>query len=491
MSRALVMLERLATIGVCACLAAGCSLFRPAGPNYKQPAVSVTLGTSNQTAFSPDAPPERWWELYQDPVLNNYAETAMRENLDLRAAASRLSIAQALLDQTVAQQWPSTNVSTSLERSRGTMPKVSVGNSISATLGASYEVDLFGRIRRATEASRANVEEQQFAFAATQIQVVANTISAYLGICNANAALNAAYRTIRVDRDTYVTTRRLAEGGTSSQLDVTRARAQLESDRASIPPLETQRSTALYALATLLGRQPSNPPPEALQCHKPPTLRRPLPVGDGLALLRRRPDVAQAERALAAATANIGVATANLYPQVSIGLSVGTAAPTLPDALRAASRIWSLGPMLQWTFPNQAIARAQLRETSATADLAMTTYDNTVLSALKEAETALQSYVWELDHQAGLQRTRDESQTAFDQAWQLYRQGATSFLDLLSAQKSLALSEQQLVVSKGALATDQVTVFLALGGGWNDYAQRAADNAKTAAERRNSQATDK
>ena len=490
MNRISVLLQ-LVVVSACVFLAAGCSWLHPLGPNYRQPDTAATLGATSGSAFSPDAPPDRWWELYQDPALNHYAETAMHENLDLRAAASRLLIALALLDQSTAQQWPSTDASLSLERARGTLPGMRIYNSVSASLGASYEVDLFGRIRRTIEASQANVDEQQFAFAATQIRIVASTITAYLDICNANAAIGAARHTIGIDNDTYVATRRLADGGAASRLDVTRARAQLESDRASVPPLEAQRASAMYALATLLGLQPNDAPADAARCSKPPTLVRPLPVGDGLALLRRRPDIAQAERALASATANIGVAKANLYPQVSIGLSVGSIAPTIPDALRAGARTWSIGPMLQWTFPNQAIARAQLREAGANADLAMTTYENTVLSALKETETALQNYTHELDHHATLQRTRDENRTAFDQASRLYRQGTTSFLDLLSAQKSLAVSEQQLVTSAGSVATDQVAVFLALGGGWGDFAQRAADLAKTASENRNSQAVEK
>ncbi|SKC93344.1 efflux transporter outer membrane subunit [Paraburkholderia hospita] len=490
MIRPVTVRAQIVAVVICAMLSGGCSLFHPMGPDYRRPAAQATFDASRSSAFSLESPPDRWWELYQDASLNHYVAIALRENRDLRAAASRLSIAQSLLDQVAAQQLPSTAVSASLERSRSTIPGelgLHVHNSVAVTLGASYEIDLFGRIRRSIEASQADVEEQQYTFAATQIQIVANTLRAYLNVCNANAALVATKRTIKIDRDTYAATRRLADGGGTSQLDVTRARAQLESDEATVPPLEAQRTAALYALATLLGRQPDQFPQEASQCTKPPTLERPIPTGDGLALLRRRPDVLQAERALASATANIGVTEASLYPQITVGLSIGSAASTIPNTLRAASRTWSIGPLLQWTFPNQAIARAQLREAGANADLAMSTYENTVLTALKETETALDSYARELDHLALVQRTRDSNQTAFDQANSLYRRGATSFLDLLSAQKSLALSEQQLVASAGSVATDQVSVFLALGGGWGDYAQHAAEQAKAATERRTSQ----
>ncbi|MCW3698184.1 efflux transporter outer membrane subunit [Burkholderia cenocepacia] len=476
------------TVCMLALACTGCSLVHPVGPDYRRPEpAAVTLDAASSGAFAPSAPPDKWWQLYQEPELDRYVSEALLENRDLRSAASRLAIAQSSLDQTLAQRWPTTDVSVSAERARGSLPGVPglrVYNSVSTALSASYEIDLFGRIRRSIEASRADVDAQQFAFAATQIQVAANTASAYIGICNANAALAAAKRTIAIDEETLMVTRRLADGGAARRLDVTRAQAQLESDRAAVPPLESQRSAGLYALATLLGQPPEHYPREAALCAAPPVLEQPLPTGDGLALLRRRPDIAQAERLLAAATANIGVATANLYPQISLGVSVGSIASTLPDSLRASTRTWSIGPLLQWTFPNQEIGRAQLRQAGSTADLAMTTYQNTMLVALKETETALVSYARELDHRDLLHRARNDSQAAFEQSKRLYRQGVASFLDLLSAQKALALVDQQLVASSSAVATDQVAVFLALGGGWSDAARNAAEQAKRAEDTR-------
>jgi outer membrane protein, multidrug efflux system len=469
-------------------LASGCSLLHPVGPDYKRPEPpKATLDAARSTAFSPQSPPGPWWKLYDDSILDGYVEEALRENRDLRGAASRIEIMQALLDQAKSAQFPSTTVSTNTARQRNWIdgsPYLLVYNSINASLGVSYELDLFGRIKRSIEAASASADEQQFAFAATQIRIVASTVGAYAGACQANAALAAAKRTVQIDEDSLNTTRRLAGGGVTSRLDVTRAKAQLEADRAQLPTIESQRMTALYALAVMLGREPAQYPEAAAQCQAPPAIAQPLPVGDGLALLRRRPDIAQAERALASATADIGVATANLFPQVSLGASVGFSGSNLSNTFSAIGRTWNIGPAMQWTFPNVAATEAQIRRAGALADLAKSNYDSTVLNALRETESALDRYASELDHQARLKEARDTSRTAFEEARQLYRHGVVPYLDVLSAQKSLAQAEQQRVNSAGAVSADQVAVFYALGGGWDDAAQKAAEQAKAAAESR-------
>jgi outer membrane protein, multidrug efflux system len=472
-----------------ACLAAsGCSLLHPVGPDYRAPAVtSATLDAAHSKAFSPQSPPGPWWQLYRDPVLNAWVEEALRENRDLRAAATRIETTRSMLDEARAAQLPQTSIDINGGRQRNWIygsPVLMVFNSINASIGASYELDLFGRVRRSIESASASVEEQQFAFAAAQIRVAAGTVGYYVAACQANAALAAAKRTVQVDQDALATTRQLAGRGATSQLDVTRAQAQIENDRAQLPALESQRMAALYALAVMLGRQPDRYPPEAAQCQTPPTLAQPLPVGDGLALLRRRPDVAQAERALAAATANIGVATADLYPQVSLGASFGVSGSNMSNTFSTTGRTWTLGPLIQWTFPNVAVADAKIRAAGANADRAKSEYDGTVLNALKETETALDGYARELDRHAQLGQARDLTRTAFEQASRLYKHGVAPYLDVLVAQKSLAQAEQQLVNASGAVAADQVAVFYALGGGWDDAAQRAADQAKAAADSR-------
>jgi NodT family efflux transporter outer membrane factor (OMF) lipoprotein len=475
--------RRASLVAACA-FASGCSFFHPVGPDYRSPAeTAATLNAAKGKAFSPESPPGPWWRLYSDSILDGYVDEALRENRDLRAAASRIEMAQAQLDQAKSAQWPSTSVSANGGRQRDWIdgsPVLMIYNSINAKISASYELDLFGRIRRSIEAASASTEEQQFAFAATQIRVVASTVGAYVGVCQANASLASVRRTVQIDKDELATLQQLAKGGTTSQFDVTRARARLESDSAQLPTIEAQRMSSLYALAVLLGRQPDRYPAEAAQCQAPPTIARPLPVGDGLALLRRRPDVAESERALASATAGIGVAIANLYPQISLGASFGFSGSNMNNTFNTIGRTWSLGPLVQWTFPNVEATEAQIHQAGASADLAKASYDSTVLNALKETSSALDSYARELAHWDGLRQSRDSNRVALEQAQKLYRHGVVPYLDVLSAQKSLAQAEEQLVKSAGAVASDQVAVFYALGGGWDETAQAAAAQAMAA-----------
>ena len=200
-----------------------------------------------------------------------------------------------------------------------------------------------------------------------------------------------------------------------------------------------------------------------------------------MALLRRRPDVAEAERQLASATAEIGVAMAQLYPQVSLGVGVGGQGTSLNAAMRATGRTWDFGPMIHWTFPNVALARAQIKSQEATAHAALSMYDETVLTALKEADSALDSYARALEHDAALQQTRDTDSQAFAQVQRLYMRGSSPYLDVLQAQQTLIDVEQQLVSSGATISNDQVQVFQALGGGWSGSAKQAAIDAQAQA----------
>jgi outer membrane protein TolC len=214
-----------------------------------------------------------------------------------------------------------------------------------------------------------------------------------------------------------------------------------------------------------MGRPPGDYPRDAEACDAPPSLDRLLPVGDGMALLRRRPDVRAAERTLAAATANIGVEAAQLYPQVSIGGSIGVGGP-LSNLGSLSSVGGAVGPLLSWTFPNRAATRARVSEAGAEADQAAAEFDGAVIEALRQTETALSAYARELDRDRASERARADAALAADQAARLYRFGRTGLLDVLTAQAALANAEAALAQSRTALIDRQVDVFLSLGGGW-------------------------
>jgi outer membrane protein TolC len=230
--------------------------------------------------------------------------------------------------------------------------------------------------------------------------------------------------------------------------------------------LDGQRRSALLELTALLGKAPSEIPADAAACSAPPQLSQPLPVGDGAALLRRRPDVRQAERTLASDTARIGVATAEFYPSVSLGGSIVDAGASLNAMKQPGSISYSLGPLVTWSFPNITLARAHLIEARAQASGAIASFDSTVLQALKETEQALTSYGAELDHHTALKAAAAQSEEALRLARVQYQAGSISLLDLLVAQTTALNANQALSASEQQIALDQVAVFQALGGGW-------------------------
>jgi len=289
----------------------------------------------------------------------------------------------------------------------------------------------------------------------------------YVTVCAANRSLAAARHVVDVQSETLEEIRRLFRGGRSTRFDVTRAETAVSQSEASIPPIIAQRQAALYALAAFMGRPVADYPRELENCPAPPALQQALPIGDGAALIRRRSDVRAAERTLAAATASIGIETARLYPQVSIGGAIGYAAPFPLSTIHSSESFGGhFGPLLSWSFPNFSVAHARIAEAGATAEAAEARFDGTVLSALQQTETALDAYVREMDRNLQLRQARDSAADATSQARTLLRFGRTGVLDVLNVEASLATTESALAASDAAIADAQVNVFLALGGGW-------------------------
>jgi NodT family efflux transporter outer membrane factor (OMF) lipoprotein len=439
------------------------------GPDYETPAPGAPaqapfVGAASP-AFTGNEPPGRWWSLFRDPVLDGLIEQALAANTDLRVAAANIAEARALLRETRAGRLPTTDLSASATYANqpgpgGPAPELGAG------LDVGYQLDLFGRLRRATEAGRADVEAVQAAFDLSRITVAAETARAYSDACSFGRQLEVARETVRIQEQTFDLTRRLVAGGRGTALDTGQAGALMEQTRAQLPTLESERRAALYRLAVLTGRPPAEFPPVVASCSTPPTLSRPIPVGDGASLLARRPDIRRAERELAAATARIGVATAELYPDIRLGLSVGSTADSIGGLASGSGFRFGLGPLISWTFPNRTVARSRIAQAEARAQAALARFDGTWLGALQETETALTRYANELDRVATLRRARANSLEAARVARLRYRAGRESFQIVLEAERSLSQTEAALAQSEAQLSTDLVAVFLALGGGW-------------------------
>jgi NodT family efflux transporter outer membrane factor (OMF) lipoprotein len=440
------------------------------GPNHVDPRPNAPAQTpfasARSPAFTGDEPPGHWWSLFRDPLLDSLVEQALRENVDLRVAAANLRRARAVLRETRAGRLPTTDISA--RATYGQEPGGNAGDLYDVGLDVGYQVDLFGRITRAIQASRADAEAVQAAFDLARITVAAETTRAYADACSAGRQLDVARESVRIQEQTFDLTRRLFEGGRGTALETNQAGALLDQTRAAIPTLESLRRTALYRLSVLTGRPPADFPREAAACAAAPALAAPIPVGDGATLLRRRPDIRAAERSLAAATARVGVATADLYPSVSLGGSVGSTVGSLGGLVSGDGFRFSLGGLISWTFPNVAVARARIAQAEASAEGALASFDGTWLGALEETESALTRYGSELDRLTMLRRARDQSAEAARIARLRYQAGREPFQVVLDAERVVAQTEAALAQSEASRSDRLIALFLALGGGWQD-----------------------
>jgi NodT family efflux transporter outer membrane factor (OMF) lipoprotein len=327
-----------------------------------------------------------------------------------------------------------------------------------------YEVDLFGRIGRRIEAATGDSEAAQADADAVRVAVVADTVRAYVDAAASAERIGVAERIVALlDRSLSLTERRL-QVGLVTRLDTSRIAALRDQRRAEIPALQAQRQSALFRLATLTGRAPRDLPISAAARTSTLRLDRPIPVGDGVGLLARRPDVRAAERRLAAATARIGVATADLYPRIRLGASVGSSASGLGNVL-SNPVAWLIGPLINWTA-NRTAARARVEGSKADAQAALATFDGTVLEALGEVETALSNYRQAVLRRDALRDARDQAEVAARIIRARQQEGDVNSLDLLDAERTAADAEATLAAADAAIALSQVDLFRALGGGW-------------------------
>ncbi len=474
----------MSAVASAAALVAGCTTV---GPDYHLPEASIMrspeangpLVDGSQRAVSAAAVPDDWWQSYDDPQLDALVKQALAANMNVRVALANVRRAIATYHEVESENLPQGGVEANAARAQLSgesflkEEKLPVINLAAAALSVSYQIDFFGKLARADEAALAAAEASQAALDVARVSVAAETVRAYVQSCAANHEYDIANEQLRLQEKSVAITRKLVDAGRDQPTDLLRAQAQADTLRAALPRFQAQHEAAAYRLAVMLGKVPGTLDASATQCRRIPQLRQPLPVGDGTALLKRRPDIRQAERELAAATAKIGVATADLYPSIRIGASVG-ASGVLEHFGQARTEQWSVGPMITWSLPTNGV-RAHIKGMEAGADAALAHFDGVVLKALQETQTSLSAYTRALERDAALRDARDKSRAAAQQNQKLYRAGRAPYLTSLDAERTHASAEAALAASQTQVAMDQINLFLALGGGWQSGA--ASDKA--------------
>jgi NodT family efflux transporter outer membrane factor (OMF) lipoprotein len=446
------------------------------GPDYvaptPPPASSGPFHSADTPAFAQAPVEQAWWRLYEDPVLDRLIADALAANTDVRVAVARLDKARAALRGARSDRLPQTGVDAGATYGRLPAGQRAPGApredwTIDGGLSISYEVDLFGRVSRGVEAARGDTDAAAADADAVRVAVVADTTRAYADAASGAARLGVADEIVGLlDRLLDLTKRRHA-AGLATALDVARIATLRDQRAADIPRLQADRQAALFRLATLTGRVPQALPEIAARRSIGLEIMRAIPVGDGTALLARRPDVRAAERRLAADTARIGVATADLYPRITLGGVVGSTGNDIGDIFGAGPLRWLLGPLISWTFPNQEATRARIAGARADSQIALATFDGTVLRALEETETALSGYARALERRQALKAARDSAQTAATITRAQQREGAIDSLQLLDTERTFAEAEAALAEQDATVAQAQIDVFRALAGGWS------------------------
>ncbi|WP_312369527.1 efflux transporter outer membrane subunit [Stenotrophomonas sp.] len=456
---------RVLVTAMASALLAGCV---SVGPDYKAaPVEPVTLQGAADAAFTNLPPVASWWAQFDDPVLGRLVHDALGDNLDLQIAMARVRAARAVFTEQRLDQLPHITVGGSQDRRK--QPDALLGgervSSETYQLGfdAGWELDLFGRQRRAAEAARADLGAERDNLADAQVMVAAEVARNYFELRGSQKRIAVARDTLRNLRETQRLTETRLALGAGSELDVQSSRARLKAIEADIPLLEVAEVQSRHRLAVLLGQRPGALD-AVLQPRAVPAFAKALPLGDTSNLLRQRADVRMAERRLAAATARVGVATADLFPRISLSGFVGFLGGDASGLVNGNNKAWSLTPSISWAAFDFGSVRARLRASKAQADGAAAEYEQAVLLALEDTENALTRYA---KQQARLGIVAEQAQAArkAESLAQLrYREGSEDFLALLDAQRNQLAADDALAAAEASVNVSVVAVYKALGG---------------------------
>ncbi len=455
-------------------LAAACTV----GPDYERPEIDAGRGwTITPSAEGPAQDLERWWQTFADPTLDRLVTTALDQNLEVREAGARVAEVRALRAAAAGGRYPAIEASAGVTRRRQSengpipinqIPGIERDQTIyELGFDAGWEIDVFGRTRRAVEAADARLDAAIEQRHGVQLAIAAETARSYFELRGARHELDALRAAIVASEQSLELVRQQRAVGEVPEAAVAQAEAELASIAAQLPLLEAKERIAALSIGILLGELPESELALLDADASGYVALKPVPVGERADILRRRPDVSAAERSLAAATADVGVATAELFPKIGIGANGGFQALDSSNLLESTSEAFALAPLISWRIFDGGRVRAQIRASEARVEVAALKYEQAVKEALTDAERALTLY------STGL-RALDQQQTAvaaarrsYGFANERYRAGDISLLELLDAERALRRAEETYAQVHTRTATDLIALFKALGGGWS------------------------
>ena len=450
------------------------------GPDYVRPDSPVSQSWNTKLAVNSSGgesqSPEHWWTAFHDDKLSGLIERASGANLDLKKAQARIREARARRGIAAAGYFPTVNASGSATRSRTSedIGGGATGDLYSAGFDASWELDIFGGVRRSVEASQANLEASVEDRRDVLVSLLSEVAINYVDVRVYQARLAVAEANLKSQEETHQLTLWRNQAGLSDELAVSQARLNLESTRSKIPSLRTGLEEAMNRIAVLLGEQPGHVHAELAGRQSVPVASGTMTAGVPADMLRRRPDIRKAERDLASQTAKVGVATADLYPKFKISGTLELDAASVGNLFVSGSRAYSFGPSISIPIFAGGSIRQNIEVQSAVQEQYLLAYESTVLNALKEVENALVAFKEEQAKKQALAAAAVAAKEAAGLAKIKYQSGLTDFTGVLDAERSLLSAEDELAQSEGTVTTNLIRLYKALGGGWTP----AADDSK-------------
>ena len=449
----------------------------PVGPNYMPPETetpkqwNTTLEGGLMEQANQHTALSSWWKTLDDPILTNLIEKAISGNLDLKNARSRVREARARRDIRESRLFPTVDASATATRNRLSEDRYG-GDDYSlyaAGFDAGWEIDVFGGIRRSVEAANAEVQATEAAMRDVMVSLLSEVALNYLDVRTFQLGIEVAVRNLEAQERSYRLALSRYEAGLTNELSVQQAGYNMESTRSKIPVLRTALVGAMNRLSVLLGLKPGALNKELAQQAPIPVPPLKVAVGIPAEALRRRPDIRRAERQLAAQTAQVGVATADLYPRFTLLGSIGLETLSLGNVFSASGLAYLIGPRITWPVFNAGAIRSNIEVQTERQEQALIQYEYTILTALEEVENAMVAYAQEQNRMKALKASVRAAERAVLLSESQYQAGLTDFTGVLDAQRSLFSFQEQLAKSRGNVTSNLVRLYKALGGGWTSF----------------------